>query len=391
MNPLVSIIVPVYNAEEYLGYCLNSIISQTYQNLQIILINDGSTDYSPNICNNYQKIDKRISVISIKNNGVSNARNIGLNKATGKYVVFVDSDDVIALDLIEEMVNAAKKTKKQLVVFDILSINFNKPEIDNATSLNSRGFLKKTETTLNKAAFRKNLMQLFYHTSLMESVIGKMYDLTLWKKTGIKFPINISLGEDMIANLNFFKICNGATFISKEKYYHNDIPSSDSLTHKPRKDLLNNQLFLSETLRKNIAMNIENEKECYYNYLTSTILRAMERTLCSPTLDKNQKLSFIESTIDNPVVQESLQNSTYINPKYNQLTKLIQEHNAKKILKLKILQTKFSDHNEPRSIINVTTRKAIRLIGHLSRDKQKFFALDEKIYKDGVKKSLFHH
>ena len=88
---LVSIIIPVYNAEKYLGYCLNSVTSQTYRNLEIILINDGSSDCSLEICENYAAIDERISVISIKNSGVSTARNTGLDSAAGQYIQFVDS------------------------------------------------------------------------------------------------------------------------------------------------------------------------------------------------------------------------------------------------------------------------------------------------------------
>lgn len=105
---LVTIIVPVYNVENYLNRCLDSIIKQSYKNLDIILINDGSTDNSLKICNNYAKNDTRITVINIENSGPSICRNIGLEKAKGGYISFVDSDDYIEKNFIETLL----KTKK---------------------------------------------------------------------------------------------------------------------------------------------------------------------------------------------------------------------------------------------------------------------------------------
>lgn len=100
MSDLVSIIVPVYNAEKYLNKCLDSIVNQTYSNLEIILINDGSTDNSLSICNDYTNKDGRIIVIDKHNTGAADSRNEGLKKATGKYIMFVDSDDFIDLNII---------------------------------------------------------------------------------------------------------------------------------------------------------------------------------------------------------------------------------------------------------------------------------------------------
>ena len=104
-NYKVSIIVPIYNVEKYLKRCLDSIINQTYSNLEILLIDDGSADCSGSICDNYQKKDQRIQVVHKKNEGQGMARNAGLNRATGDYVLFVDSDDAIELDMIETMLN----------------------------------------------------------------------------------------------------------------------------------------------------------------------------------------------------------------------------------------------------------------------------------------------
>ena len=99
MDDLISVIVPVYNVEEYLDRCIESIVNQTYKNLEILLIDDGSTDNSYNICDKWAKKDNRIKVVHKENGGVSSARNVGLDVATGDYIGFVDSDDYISIDM----------------------------------------------------------------------------------------------------------------------------------------------------------------------------------------------------------------------------------------------------------------------------------------------------
>lgn len=102
-NKLISIVVPIYNVEKELHRCVESILKQTYENIEIILVDDGSPDNCPNICDNYAKLDKRVKVIHKKNGGLSDARNVGLKAATGDYILYVDSDDYIELDSCEKL------------------------------------------------------------------------------------------------------------------------------------------------------------------------------------------------------------------------------------------------------------------------------------------------
>lgn len=115
--PLVSVIIPVYNVERYLGECLESVINQTYKELQIIVVDDGSTDSSAKICDEYARREKNIYVIHKENCGVSAARNLGMRFATGKYVYFLDSDDYISLDAIEKMVSAMENSDVEILTF----------------------------------------------------------------------------------------------------------------------------------------------------------------------------------------------------------------------------------------------------------------------------------
>lgn len=108
-TPLVSIIVPIYKVEPYLRRCVDSIVCQTYTNLEIILVDDGSPDTCPQICDEYANKDKRIVVIHKKNGGLSDARNAGLNSCKGEYISFIDSDDYVDYDFIESLIEPIKK------------------------------------------------------------------------------------------------------------------------------------------------------------------------------------------------------------------------------------------------------------------------------------------
>ena len=123
MNDLVSVVVPVYNVEKFLDRCLKSIVEQTYKNLEIILVDDGSTDTCSSICDDWAKKDKRISVIHKLNQGLGYARNTGIEAATGRYILFVDSDDYIHSELTEKCVVSLKETKADLVMFGRFNVD----------------------------------------------------------------------------------------------------------------------------------------------------------------------------------------------------------------------------------------------------------------------------
>lgn len=129
MDKLISVIVPIYNVEKYLTKCIESIINQTYKNLEIILVDDGSPDNCPIICDEYAKKDSRIKVIHKKNGGLSDARNVGLNIAAGEYIMFIDSDDFVEIDMMESMMNNMINSNVDLVVCNIKYIYDNSEKV----------------------------------------------------------------------------------------------------------------------------------------------------------------------------------------------------------------------------------------------------------------------
>ena len=116
MRPKVSIIVPIYNSEKFMDKCINSILNQTLKEIEIILVNDGSTDRSEFICKKYENIDNRIKLISKKNGGVSSSRNYGVSIANGEFITFVDSDDFIEIDMCEKLYTAAIENHCDIVM-----------------------------------------------------------------------------------------------------------------------------------------------------------------------------------------------------------------------------------------------------------------------------------
>jgi glycosyltransferase involved in cell wall biosynthesis len=125
MSDLISIVVPVYNVESYLEKCIDSILNQSYSNFELILVNDGSTDNSGKICSDFEKKDSRIKVINKDNGGLSDARNHGIDIASGRYITFIDSDDFVEVDYIFYLYNLLKKygTKISICAYNILLEN----------------------------------------------------------------------------------------------------------------------------------------------------------------------------------------------------------------------------------------------------------------------------
>lgn len=200
MDDLISIIVPIYNVEIYLEKCLDSIINQTYKNIEIILINDGSPDNSKFICEKYKNMDNRIKLINSKNQGVSSARNRGLQISKGKYILFVDPDDWIEKNMIETLYTNLVKTKSDISVcnyYEVKNENKNSRNLLIEETFNTERFLYYS---FNERYFRGYLWNKLYS----RSVIFNNNDY-------VKFDKNIHICEDLLFNykvaLNTSKIC----------------------------------------------------------------------------------------------------------------------------------------------------------------------------------------
>lgn len=171
MNDLISIIIPVYNVKNYLEECVESVLNQTYRNLEVIIVDDGSTDGSEFICDKYKETDNRVIVIHQPNMGLSSARNTGICNCKGKYLCFVDSDDYIESRYVEELYNSIKKYNVRISICGIKTLKNGKYYSESLELLNnSEDLIKGKDGIFNTYVW------------------NKMYDSTIWKN--IKFDID---------------------------------------------------------------------------------------------------------------------------------------------------------------------------------------------------------
>lgn len=214
-NKLVSIIVPVYNVEKYLKRCIDSILSQTYHNLEIILVDDGSTDYSGAICDRYAEQDYRIRVIHKKNGGLSDARNSGLDIAKGDYIAFIDSDDWISDDYVNVLVKALEYGKTQISACSYRKVS-GLTKYNEVTGISSSGELEIW--TILEA-----YQHLFLNKKIDCSAWAKLYKHTLFRD--IRFPVG-KLYEDQFTTYKLFHSSQGVTYIDQEMYFYFNRPES---------------------------------------------------------------------------------------------------------------------------------------------------------------------
>lgn len=245
-NNLVSIIIPVYNTEKYLEHCITSVLNQTYKNIEVILVNDGSTDNSGEICDKYATKDCRIKVIHQKNSGVSTTRNIGISVAVGQYIQFIDSDDSIDPIMTENLINAVNDNI-QLVICGYKSIN-----LDRQNRINAKEYCPN-EYIYNKTDFMLHFAD-FFNSDLINPPWNKLYSANLIRKYNIHYLENINLGEDLLFNLDYIKICDFIATVNTPLYLHLN-QDMNSLTTGYKKDFFINQKMLFESVRKFILDN----------------------------------------------------------------------------------------------------------------------------------------
>jgi glycosyltransferase involved in cell wall biosynthesis len=209
-QPLVSIILPVYNVEKYLNECVDSIIAQTYKNIEIILVDDGSLDRSPQICDEYAAKYQNIRGLHKENGGASSARNVGLDESAGDYIMFVDSDDTIDEKMVEHMLNVIKEKDVDVVACQRASLDGVRVEKVNE------------KTPFGKADRDLVVMALLYDDVDMSAC------LKLYKKSAIgnlRF-VNGVTNEDFVFLLNIYSNCKSVYFIREQYYNYRYNPNS---------------------------------------------------------------------------------------------------------------------------------------------------------------------
>ena len=233
MPEKISVIIPVYKVEKYLNRCVESVVQQTYGNLEIILVDDGSPDNCPQICDNWAKKDNRIIVIHKENGGLSDARNAGIERSTGEYITFVDSDDLISRNMIEVLYKTIVSEDVDIAVTTMKPFYKELPKLDD------------NEMNVVSGDASLILTEIIYKSSKWEAC-GKLYKKSLFEN-GVRF-IKGKLYEDLHFMPRVFRQAKRATISNSEMYYY--YQRSDSIMGESRncisKDLI-------EILRMNIT------------------------------------------------------------------------------------------------------------------------------------------
>ena len=217
MNDMISVIIPVYNVEQYVGRCIESVINQTYKMLEIILVDDGSTDMSGEICDDYSVKDSRIKVIHKKNGGLSDARNAGIREFTGKYVTFIDSDDYISTHMINDMMDILLRENAE-----IIQCNFIEGEKGGCYFPTEGGY----DVYDNHAIFELNETKI--------SVCGKIYNRRLIENHF--FPKGRK-NEDEFYTYKCLYESNRTVLLHRQLYYYYKRPGSIMHSHSSRLNL----------------------------------------------------------------------------------------------------------------------------------------------------------
>lgn len=208
MPPDVSIIIPIYNAEQYIASCLGSIVGQTLQDLEILCIDDGSSDHTPEILSEWQHKDSRITILQGTHEGPSKARNLGISEARGEYIAFVDSDDTIDPDMMKAMFQAARENGSDMVVCG-LALEFESPSHFNQGAVNwGKARYEGSEKACAEIAGR-----------LRTNVLDKLIRRELINRHQIRFPEELTLNEDGVFVWSCLAYCQTISFLGKN-YYH---------------------------------------------------------------------------------------------------------------------------------------------------------------------------
>ena len=217
---LVSVVIPTYNAEKYINECLEASIRQSYKNIEILVVDDGSKDSTMEICKLYADKDPRIRLFTHENAGVSTARNRGIRHAKGDYIVFFDADDYPEDDLIQSYLEAREQWKDKQIAFilcGMYSDNIFNKHVENSENLleSAHGYINGENYLLvRSSAATLSWLKLF------NFVTNKLYDLNVIKNNGIQFDTDVAIGEDLKFNLDYLENCEGYIGMINRPLYH---------------------------------------------------------------------------------------------------------------------------------------------------------------------------
>jgi len=310
----VSIIVPVYKTEEYLDQCVQSLISQTYREIEIILVNDGSPDGSGEICNRYaREYPKLVKVIHQKNQGVAAARNTGMDAATGEWVMFVDSDDWVEPAMVEVMLSKSHAESCEICVCGYSS-DYPTHKIEyNMKKLSGYSLTPGDKTQLiSKVLLSTEWIGGYGEHADLTGPWAKLYRMNLIKGNSIRFPKDIILSEDIIFNLYAMQLSAKIAFCEGVFYRHRVNPQSATKRYQSMA-FASTDLFISALeIFVNLFYQKGEAKIIYYTGATYAMFNAITRTYraVGAPYSLKEKLRNIKKVKRNKVYRDIIKNAS---------------------------------------------------------------------------------
>jgi glycosyltransferase involved in cell wall biosynthesis len=305
----VSVVVPVYNVEIYLRRCLDSLINQTYKDIEFICVNDGSTDSSLEILKEYAAKDPRFIIINQENQGVACAKNNGLNAASGDYLSFVDSDDWVDLNYYEEVVNEFTTTNCDVVQLDYTEAYFNNDNYVNDVQHFDKFIEKISAFNLkNHEIYSINSFKKLEYFPVKMSCCDKVYNLNFIKKNNICFGFK-NFGEDNIFSVKSFVLASKVVYLKKSFYYY--FSRYNSLVHNKDytklKDLKINMNLVIDFLKE---LNDKRFDKCLNNYIYSKY-EYFYKTTC-PAVNKTSLRREMKTILEPYLYRQFIQDYLFV-------------------------------------------------------------------------------
>lgn len=300
MDVLVSVVIPVYNMENYLDRCVNSVVNQSYKNLEIILVDDGSKDKSPAMCDAWAEKDNRIVVVHKENAGLGMARNSGMEIARGDYIIFPDSDDYIHENLVEKCVKVATENDAEVVVFSCF-------EVDETGNEKARQISSASDVYEGECVQKELLAGMFsYSMGIGVSAWSKMYKRDVLRKNGLQFVSERQIiSEDSYFMLEFFSKVSKAFVLKENLYYYCKRENSLSRAFKEDRIEKNNE-FLRQSLEyidtngihSEVAVHLESR---YHGLMLGAMVKLMQSDL-----SKGEKKRILKELFADKLLQSTM-------------------------------------------------------------------------------------
>ena len=264
MRPKISVIIPVYKAETYLHRCVDSILTQTFQNFEVLLIDDGSPDKSGEICDEYAKKDNRVRVFHKKNGGVSSARQYGINNAFGEYTIHADPDDWVEPTMLKELYSKAKEENADMVICDFY-----------AEYINKQIYIKQKPTVLDSETV---FSELFQH--LHGSCCNKLIRRSCYQTANVSYDLDLSFCEDLVFCLRLLLNSIKITYLNKAFYHYVRDVNPNSIVR-----YYNEKIYLQDICLFNKLMEITKfhscHKQCKSKFSYNLVFRAFRGNVFS--------------------------------------------------------------------------------------------------------------